>query len=453
MRIGRLIATIFLLLILLALLGLLPSTFPPPLQGFVEAVVGFFSLFIWIIIGILIVSYIANFIKSRRSRKRITTSTISRGERTPLRGTLPRNKPETEVPSRVDILQSRAEVPKPTLRRLETSLPPLPSAEKGSVKRGNTVLNTDLLNRLLKESIQYYIPASARGPPVRLRRGIPGLRTELEGAVCYPVGEGAWSRVYFCTSINGERYSLKIPKVLKLESIIDEEQSITIDDVIIKRFVNEIENIKRLSHPCIIKLIDYSITTPAILYEFADGLSLSYQFSKGWKPTLRDIMLILIQITDAIRYIHSRGIVHGDLKLGNILISNGIAKICDFNTVRNLLSSTTFNIVLPCTKGYCAPEQLMSDLKRRSAELGLEYKIDIYQLGNIILALFTRDTIDGEDRLKISDIEINRKLLSLPEELRGLVYRMLEIDPLKRPTAEEVLRELVDFYERTFSRI
>ncbi|NPA69326.1 MAG: serine/threonine-protein kinase [Crenarchaeota archaeon] len=407
MRIGELILAILLLILVASLVSSLgPVPLPPVFHDFMSLLVAVFEAFIILVAILLIVSYVVNLSRSNNSRRSIEARSLNTINNV-------RKSSQVNVSSVRDIM-----------------------------------LNLNVLERLIRERISYYVPARVKGRGLKLKRGIPGLKVNLEGSTCYLVGEGSVSRVYLCVTDDGRKYALKIPKNLDLESI--EDSSITLDDLVIDKFVREIEVLKKFNHPCIIKLVDYSVTVPAVLYEFADGLSLSYQVSSGWRPTLRDLLIILIQVTDAIRYVHSRGIVHGDLKLGNVLICDGIAKICDFSTVRDLLSSGLGSSIT-CTRGYCAPEQLIYDLRRKSIELGLEHKIDIYQIGNIALALLIGETIDGEERVKMTEFEVLKKVSKIePIELRDLIIKMLEIDPLKRPSAEEVLKSLVNIYVKTF---
>ncbi len=409
MRIGELILAILMLILVASLISSLgPIPLPPMFHDFMSLIVAIFEALIILIAILLIVSYVVNLSRSSNNKRTVSG---------------PKNVDPTNNTRRSSI-------------QLSTN------------STRDLIANVDVLEKLIREKISYYVPAQVKGRGIKLRRGIPGFKVNLEGATCYLVGEGAISRVYLCVTNDGKRYALKIPRLIDLESI--EDSSITIDDVIVSKFVKEIDMLKKFNHPCIIKLIDYSITLPAVLYEFADGLSLSYQVSNGWKPTLRDLLIILIQITDAIRYVHSRGVVHGDLKLGNVLICDGVAKICDFSTVRDLLSASS-SMSVSCTRGYCAPEQLMYDLRRRSVELGLEHKIDIYQIGNIALALLIGETIDGEERIKMTEFEVLKKISKVePVELRDLIVRMLDVDPLKRPSAEEVLKHLINIYVKMF---
>ncbi|NPA23664.1 MAG: protein kinase [Crenarchaeota archaeon] len=423
MRLSKLIGAIIFLLIIVGILGAAPPPFKPladVMASFLSAIILF--LFIAFIVS-LVVSLIRRFSKPSpppRPRPRYAQNV----------------RPRTYIPER---RENRVTLPQD-----------YPTSNRTVLVSGRRTNMYDIVIKVLNKRISYYVPASIRYGVfsyVKLSHNIPGFSINLSGSVCYLIGEGAWSKVYLCVTQSGERYALKIPRTLSLESLESSySQTASIDDTVVDKIRREIEILKGLSHPCIIKLVDYSLQVPAILYEFADGLSLSYQRSQRWAPSLEDLLTVLIQVADALRYIHKRGIIHGDIKLGNILIVNGTAKIGDFNTVSKLLSSS-YHFAIACTRGYCAPEQLMSDLRAKSCQLGMEDRLDVYQLANVLLALTIGDTIDGEERLKMTESDLRRRLINLrPIELRELAVRMLEVDPTMRPSMEEVLKELVEIY-------
>ncbi len=300
-------------------------------------------------------------------------------------------------------------------------------------------------SKIISSRISYYLAGRIEGRCIVLKNDIPGIRMKVANSKCYLISVSRFSKVYVCKSSNGEYYVIKIPKNLDLRNI---GNCRTLSNCSVNRSVEsllrEIETIKDLSHPCIIRLLDYSLKIPVLLYEYADGFSLKYQLSCGWKPSLIDIVRILFQISHAIKYIHDRDIVHCDLKLSNILICDGLAKICDFNSTK--LSYSIMNV--SCTRGYCAPEQVDVNLVGRCLSPDVLCKIDIYQLGNIILALLTGRTVDGVDRLKMTDEELMKVVCKIKlKQLRDLVFNMLNVDPTKRPDIEDVLDVLASTYE------
>lgn len=114
-----------------------------------------------------------------------------------------------------------------------------------------------------------------------------------------------------------------------------------------------------------------------IVMEYIDG-----QLLDSWlrsKPSLRQKHQILNEILDTIQYLHSKQIIHGDLKPGNILITNGgnHIKLLDLGLAdKDEFAQTN----LGCTKRYAAPEQIKGE--------NIDGRTDIFALGAIIRLLF-----------------------------------------------------------------
>jgi len=200
--------------------------------------------------------------------------------------------------------------------------------------------------------------------------------------------------------------------------------------------------LSRLKHPNILRLYGASAKVPMLVYEFGDGGSVEWQLSKGWRPSLRDALLLGVQVGDALRYIHSRGLVHGDVKPGNVFFVGGIAKVGDFSTLTRLVARTSTHSRFGYTPGFRAPEQAYSDLRRKAIELGLESRMDVYMLGNLILHVLTGESVDGEDAVRPGVVDDAVKGVEDPG-LRALLRRALDPEPAKRPSSEEMVIELL----------
>jgi hypothetical protein len=273
----------------------------------------------------------------------------------------------------------------------------------------------------------------------------PTVPKEFEGIWnCCLLGCGGWGCAYLATRGN-EKIVIKVPR--GFESVIEGGiEAPTSHEALLKKIRSETEIMGSLSHPNIIKFLGASSRIPLVIYEFADYGSLYWQLIKGWRPSLRDAVLVGIQLGDALRYIHSRGLIHGDIKPSNVFIKNGIAKLGDFSSTVKLLSSVSIS-KLPYTVGFRAPEQVYLELKRKARELGVENRIDIYQLGNLLLYILTGESIDGED----ADDEklVMEKLSMIPnEELRAILAETLKLEPDKRPSAEEFTKKLYNIWRK-----
>jgi len=268
---------------------------------------------------------------------------------------------------------------------------------------------------------------------------------EFEGLWnCCLLGCGGWGCAYLC--IRGEnKIVIKIPRGFEaiIENIVEAP---TGHEALLKKIKSEAEIMASLNHPNIIKLLGVSNRVPLVIYEFADYGSLYWQQIKGWKPSLKDVVLIGIQLGDALRYIHSRGLIHGDIKPSNIFIKNGIAKLGDFSSTVKLLSSVSISKMV-YTIGFRAPEQVYLELRRKAMGMGIENRIDIYQIGNLLLYILTGESIDGEEA--IDDKLVMDKLNGISnEDLKEILAKALALEPAKRPSAEDLTKMLYTVWKK-----
>ena len=252
------------------------------------------------------------------------------------------------------------------------------------------------------------------------------------------LGCGGWGCAFLAESSRG-RFVFKVPR--GLESILTQGEAPTVSEKLLGAATREAEMVARLRHPHLIRLLSYSTTAPILVYEYADQGSLAWQLSNGWKPERGDVVLLGVQLADALRYIHSRGLVHGDVKPGNIFIVSGVVKLGDFSGLTRLLSQASVHPGGAYTPGWRAPEQVYSDLKRRAAEMGYENRVDVYQLGNLLLYLATGEAVDGED-LVARPGRVGGLLRGVEPGLARLISSMMAVEPWRRPGMDEVASTL-----------
>jgi serine/threonine-protein kinase len=173
---------------------------------------------------------------------------------------------------------------------------------------------------------------------------------------------------------------------------------------------------------------------------------------------------ILRDVARALAYAHARGVVHRDIKPGNVLLSGGTAVVTDFGIAKalDMAASTTVSETElgsapePATAGigtpaYMAPEQAMGDS-------AADHRADLYAFGCLAYAVLTgTPPFSGRPARKVIEahvVETPRPLAELrpdvPPRIAALVARCLEKDPEKRPPdASAVLDELDAETERT----
>ncbi|WP_306326696.1 serine/threonine-protein kinase [Streptomyces venezuelae] len=142
-------------------------------------------------------------------------------------------------------------------------------------------------------------------------------------------------------------------------------------------------------------------------------------------------------LAEALEAIHACGLVHRDLKPGNIVMAPDGPRVLDFGIAR-ALESTRLTATGSAfgTPGYLAPEQALGEEVTGAA--------DVFALGAVLVAAAGgRPFGDGTPMgLMYRAVHEAPDLASVPEPLRGLVGRCLAKDPAGRPTPEQILDEL-----------
>ena len=219
------------------------------------------------------------------------------------------------------------------------------------------------------------------------------------------------------------------------------------------RFQREIEIAARLSHPHILPLHDSGAAAECLYYvmPFVPGESLRDHIARG-PLSLQDALRLLRDVARALAYAHREGIVHRDIKPGNILLNqDGDALVADFGVASALAAARvegapghgSADLALG-TPAYSAPEQLRGDADT-------DQRADLYSLGVMAYEMlcgarpFTgRSTpqLPAGQQTEVPESLTTRRP-DLPPVLAALVQRLLARDPADRPQdAGEVLRSL-----------
>ena len=212
-----------------------------------------------------------------------------------------------------------------------------------------------------------------------------------------------------------------------------------------KEILNEIQILKNLDHPKILKILDFFSTSTLyyIITEYCPDGELFNEIIKVGKFDEGQSAFIMNQIFKAITYCHSLNIIHRDLKPENIMITdrekNGClqVKIIDFGTAKISEKGQSENRYVGSSY-YMAPEVI----KRKYNE-----KCDVWSCGVIMYILLTgRPPFDGEDdneileNVKIGKYDmINHPFPLLSEESKDLITKLLEYNPNKRISASDAL--------------
>ena len=216
------------------------------------------------------------------------------------------------------------------------------------------------------------------------------------------------------------------------------------------RFRREAEAAASLDHPNILPIYEVGLDEeglPFFSMKFAPGGSL-LQSGSVYLHRPRQAIQLLAKIAHAIEYAHSHGILHRDLKPGNILLDgHGEALISDFGLARwiDAASDLTQTIMVFGTPGYIAPEQV------QTPSANLTPAVDIYSLGAILFELLSgRPPFLAEHAIAVVNQAAQReapKLRSIKSticrDLETICARCLERDPAARyASAGELAAEL-----------
>jgi WD40 repeat protein/serine/threonine protein kinase len=198
------------------------------------------------------------------------------------------------------------------------------------------------------------------------------------------VGHGGMARVYKAYQSSLDRYiALKV-----LHSHLAEETDF------VGRFEREATAVARLRHPNIVQVFDYDVADDLyyIVMEFVEGPSLKAEISERLKRrvdrdtgifNLDEVARVFTTLAGAIDYAHSRGMIHRDLKPGNVMFTEeGQVMLTDFGLARILYSDQDSQVgALSGTPAYMAPEQVEGKV--------VDERSDVYSLGVILYEMLT----------------------------------------------------------------
>ncbi|CAD8108361.1 unnamed protein product [Paramecium sonneborni] len=204
--------------------------------------------------------------------------------------------------------------------------------------------------------------------------------------------------------------------------------------------IKEIQILKKLNHPNIIKLRDVikEKKTIGIVLDYCERNLLQYYKSvKERNRTLceQQIQSIVYQIASALNYLHTQGYLHRDLKPENIMIQdNGIVKLIDFGQVTYQNEQHTDYV---STRWYRSPEQIKQQAYTQ--------EIDIWSFGCIIAELYLLSPLlagntEIDQLYQIQNLNLNQYCKIIPPQPLKLIKSMLQEDPRQRVTAIEILQ-------------
>ena len=253
------------------------------------------------------------------------------------------------------------------------------------------------------------------------------------------IGQGGMARVYRAVDPNLNR-TVAI-KVINPGVVEDPEYT--------RRFKREAQTVAKLSHPNIVSLYQFGLsgTVYFMAMAFIDGVDLDWLMSDYLRDsrimTYPDLLRIISQIASALDYAHGQGVIHRDIKPGNIMLNHqGRAFLTDFGLVRDLAIPTLGEIF--GSPKYISPEQAINSANAVPQS-------DLYSLGVVIYEMVTGrvpfSTGHPNDiaLMHIEEVPPSPRDFnpSLPPSVESIILKLLEKRPEDRfQTGAEMVNTL-----------
>jgi serine/threonine-protein kinase len=222
---------------------------------------------------------------------------------------------------------------------------------------------------------------------------------------------------------------------------------------VVARFDREVEVIRRLAHPNIVRLVDAGVADdgrPYLCTELLDGDDLHRMLARRGKLSPTDLLAVLDPICEAVAYANDAGVIHRDIKASNaiacrtadgelgrvVLVDFGIAKLLD-----SFATELTLTAMPVGTPTCMAPEQIHGTR--------VDARTDVYALGVLMFHLLTGERAFYDPSPTMTQyLHLHAKrpraseLVPMPSRLDDIIIRAMAIDPASRyATARELLAD------------
>lgn len=253
------------------------------------------------------------------------------------------------------------------------------------------------------------------------------------------LGQGGMGEVYQAKDLTtNEIIALKM---LSLEASKSES---------VRRFKREFSMLTQLRHPNLCMVYDFGTTSERRHYftmEYIAGVNL-FVATRGL--SYEQIYDLVVQVCRALAYINSKGLIHYDVKPGNILVKSGIAKLMDFGLAGERKAST--GTLIKGTIQYMAPEVVKG--------ITVDGRADLYSLGIVFYEVvagglpFKEDTSVALLREQLEKVpEFSEEIAqNLPAGLKEVIMKLMSKDPVDRyQNANEVIMAINQISKKNYS--
>jgi serine/threonine-protein kinase len=233
-------------------------------------------------------------------------------------------------------------------------------------------------------------------------------------------------------------------KTLKRQIAVKILPKVFLTSRISELFQQEAQAAAFLSHPCIIPVYEVGETDDFLFFtmQLVRGASLSHFIRRARKNVvpskrmlpLKQSLTIIVKVLDALDYANGLGIIHRDIKPGNILLEEHSHRpmVTDFGVARSYEGSGNESRVMVGTPTYMPPEQILSSIVDSSA--------DVYAAGVMLFELLT-------GRLPYPPYDTALKLLKIKLRLQDRIFQKKpsEINPAVHPALDKIVMKAVSY--------
>ena len=242
------------------------------------------------------------------------------------------------------------------------------------------------------------------------------------------IGEGGMGVVHLAEQLRPVRRRVAI-KVLKLG--MDTRQ-------VIARFEAERQALAMMDHPSIARVLDAGATDagrPFFVMELVRGVAIT-RYCDEQRLTTRERIELFLPVVDAIQHAHHKGVIHRDIKPGNIIVTldsgRAVAKVIDFGVAKATSQPLTEKTLFTAHGQLIGTPEYMSPEQAGMSELDVDTRSDVYSLGAVLYELLTGSKPFGVSTAGL--LGIQRQICEVdPIRPSSRVTRMQRIEPVDSP--------------------
>lgn len=247
------------------------------------------------------------------------------------------------------------------------------------------------------------------------------------------LGKGGFAKCYEFTSL--EKNRTLAAKIIPKASLKKTRHR--------QKLLSEIRIHRSLNHTNIVKFehVFEDNENVYILLEMCTNQTLNDLCKRRKRLLEFEAQYYIYQIVESLRYLHRNRVIHRDLKLGNLFLSEKLEiKLGDFGLAARLEFDNEKRHTVCGTPNYLAPEVLNN-------RTGHSYEVDVWSLGVVLYALIVGKPPFETPEVKATYEKIRKgsykfpETVKLSEKVKNLIKKIFQLDPSKRPTLDQIMED------------